>query len=578
MRPRTRLAALFLGAALLLTPAAMAQSPQAPRTPAQRQEDLDTLYTTLKQVHPDLFAHTPETAFEAKKAHIEGKLDAMTDLDFTFQLQSLAALAQDSHTTTAFTNVTGLRLFPFSVLWFEGEWRLAAVDAAYGDAIGYTITAVEGLSMDQLSQRFARLVSADNPVKLRRQMGQLLYAADILEYLGIMEPGKNLTLTLQDQAGASRTITLSPILQTEVGNYPMTSVSTLRQGRPATAFDKKKYYFSLPLDEQTYYIQYNRCQQDPNLPMADFAAQVAADLEAGSYAQVILDLRNNGGGSDGVIQPLLSALAPAVREGRLRLWGLIGEATYSSAIINAVMITELGGYLAGTPTSGSVDHFGAVRSFPLPNSGLRVNTSTKWIDLASLLETAMPYGVEPLAPHLAVTPTWEDYLSGRDTEVDYLLAHGAEYEAPDLGGRLLTKGYLLTLLYDAAVAAGRDVSAPEHQFWDALPFAYYGPAANWAAQAGIVTGDGEGSLAPAQPVTRAETAVILSRFAAYLGFSPTTQTAPFSDEALIPTWALEAAHQAGALGLMDTKTTAFRPHDTMTRLDGQALVDGLVTP
>ena len=33
-------------------------------------------------------------------------------------------------------------------------------------------------------------------------------------------------------------------------------------------------------------------------PMADFAALVAKDLEAGDYSRVLLDLRNNGGGSE----------------------------------------------------------------------------------------------------------------------------------------------------------------------------------------------------------------------------------------------------------------------------------------
>mgnify|MGYP002241565976 CR=1 FL=1 len=42
--------------------------------------------------------------------------------------------------------------------------------------------------------------------------------------------------------------------------------------------------------------------------MEDFAAQVQADLEAGGYSRVLVDLRNNGGGSDGVIWPLLSVL------------------------------------------------------------------------------------------------------------------------------------------------------------------------------------------------------------------------------------------------------------------------------
>lgn len=77
-----------------------------------------------------------------------------------------------------------------------------------------------------------------------------------------------------------------------------------------TDYQKGTYYFSLPLDSRTYYIQYNQCKEDPELPMETFTAQVMADLEQGSYSVLLLDLRNNGGGSDGVIIPLLMELAP----------------------------------------------------------------------------------------------------------------------------------------------------------------------------------------------------------------------------------------------------------------------------
>lgn len=561
----TRTAALCLSALLLLS-SAVATGPAvtAPLTAVQKQEDLDYLYNTLKASHPNLFANNPESDFLVRKAEIEASLDEVSDLDFALELQSLAALAGDSHTTTQYSRADGFHFFPFSVLWFNGTWRLAAVDAAHSDAIGQTVSAVAGLGMDEITWRFATFASADNPIKLRRQVGQLLYVADILEFLDILQPGADLTLTLQDDSGATQTITLAPLTAAELREFPSASVRDLQTAQPTTVYDRSKYYFSRPLDENTYYIQYNVCQQDPELSMADFTAQVAADLATGGYSQVLLDLRNNGGGSDGVIHPLLNALAPAVRDGSLQLWGLVGETTYSSAVINAVMVTEMGGYLAGTPTSGSVDHFGSVDSFSLPNSGLGVRYSTKWIDLSTLFETGLPYDVESLQPDILIEPTWEDYLVGKDTEVEYLLAHGAKYQSPDPGGLPLTRGRFLTQLYEVAQTAGKDVSAPESSFRDLIPFAYYAPAAYWAVDNGIVLGDGQGSLAPARPLTRAEAAVMMVRFADYLELSlPQNGTA--AEHA--PAWAAEALGRCARLGLTGD------PAGTLTRNQGFALLD-----
>ena len=68
------------------------------------------------------------------------------------------------------------------------------------------------------------------------------------------------------------------------------------------------FYWGTALDSDTYYIQYNTCQEDPELPMETFAAQTETALDAGDYSRILVDLRNNGGGSDGVIWPLLAVL------------------------------------------------------------------------------------------------------------------------------------------------------------------------------------------------------------------------------------------------------------------------------
>ena len=79
--------------------------------------------------------------------------------------------------------------------------------------------------------------------------------------------------------------------------------------------------------------------------------------------------------------------------------------------------------LVGEPASGSVDHFGSVGSFALPNSGVQVGVSTKYIDLGTLLDADAGRGVESLEPDVTVPQTMADTLAGRDTAVEWLLAH-----------------------------------------------------------------------------------------------------------------------------------------------------------
>ena len=145
-----------------------------------------------------------------------------------------------------------------------------------------------------------------------------------------------------------------------------------------------------------------------------------AKLESGDYTKFIIDLRNNGGGSDGVLYPITYLAQQFVADGHAA-YVLAGEGTFSSALINTVQLKDVGATFVGTPTGGSVDHFGAVTAFELPNSGIRGQYSNKLIDLGSYYQTVWNYGIESFRPDIEVGQTFADYMDGVDTAVQYIL-------------------------------------------------------------------------------------------------------------------------------------------------------------
>ena len=70
--------------------------------------------------------------------------------------------------------------------------------------------------------------------------------------------------------------------------------------------------------------------------------------------------------------------------------------------------------MIGTPTMGKPNHYGEVRTFNLPNSGLRVSYSTKYF---TLLEDSDP---DSLYPEITVETRFEDFLNGRDTILEMI--------------------------------------------------------------------------------------------------------------------------------------------------------------
>ena len=84
--------------------------------------------------------------------------------------------------------------------------------------------------------------------------------------------------------------------------------------------------------------------------------------------------------------------------------------------------------------------------------------------------------------------------------------------------RVITREQLAAILYRYAKSAGADVSVGEDtnilSYQDAEIIAAYAvPAMQWAAGSGVLSGTSASTLSPKGTATRAQTAVILVRFA-----------------------------------------------------------------
>ena len=248
--------------------------------------------------------------------------------------------------------------------------------------------------------------------------------------------------------------------------------------------------------------------------------------------------------------------------------GLIGEATFSSAIINAVELQEMGIPLVGEPASGSVDHFGSVSGFSLPNSGIQIGVSSKYIDLGTLLDADAGRGVESLEPDIAVPQTMADTLAGRDTAVEWLLAHPETLEQREYPDAPLTRGRFVGLLY---AAAGSPAAAAEAGFQDLLSIEWFLPAVNWAAETGVTGGTAEGAFAAARYLTWQEAAVFLVRTVEALGLEPeAVRTAPLPDALAEGAWDQTALELAWEWGLLPEDAGSAAE---IARVQGGAMAD-----
>ena len=112
-------------------------------------------------------------------------------------------------------------------------------------------------------------------------------------------------------------------------------------------------------------------------------------------------------------------------------------------------------------------------------------------------------------------------------------------------------------------------------FEDVPADAWYHDAVTWAALNGIVKGVSNTRFAPYEEISREQLAVMLYRYAGYIGYSTsrTDDLSRFTDVQDISDYAVDAVKWAVAVGLINGRTsTTLVPKGTATRAEMAAIL------
>lgn len=384
----------------------------------QMQADLSALRSGLEFGHKNLFAHVTQAEWDAERQRILDEIPELTPAQFYYELRHLVAMVGDAHTSIDFAQdkYHYLTALPFAVAHFADGWRLLMLEECNQAYLGFELTAIDGVPIEAVFERSKAIISCENDVWARQQFSNAINFLEALQYLDVTAmAADSVTLTVRRDADSPEEALVIPGMD-EQAIMSANIVSFVPDAVPQTAAGG--IYRALAVDEDCLFIQYNSCQEAPDMSMQAFADAVRAAMEGMNCRRLIFDLRYNTGGDSSVLKPLIEALAEYREENQLDGYVLIGADTFSSAILNAVELQEaLDAVLVGEPTGGSVNGYGEILSFSLNNMPLDVYYSTKYFEMVP----GYPAG-ESLMPDMAVESTFEDYRSGRDAAVEAVLA------------------------------------------------------------------------------------------------------------------------------------------------------------
>jgi C-terminal processing protease CtpA/Prc len=282
----------------------------------------------------------------------------------------------------------------------------------YASALGTHMVRIGSMAPDQLLAAAAPFIGHENEHWLKVRSTGMMKMLSLLQHVGAADSGDSVQFTLSKPGGDPFTLGISK------GEIRVKQVSMFDELHIPVALYRKHldsfYWYEYLADDQALYVQYNRCENDPKLKFGDFARDLFAFADSHPVKRVVVDLRLNGGGDSRVIGPLKSGLK--AREAlRSNVYVLIGPGTFSSAQMAGIEFrNDLHATLVGEATGEKLNGYGEVKELKLPNSGLRMQYTTKFFRLAK-------DDADALEPDLRVSRSLEDALAGRDPVLEAAL-------------------------------------------------------------------------------------------------------------------------------------------------------------
>ena len=404
-----------------------AQSPQPPLGEAVWREDLN--YFAAKFSEPgmairagiatrgqkDFATLYPPASFQTPLDRLRESLGTLSDQEIALDLMRIVASANVAHTTVYLPLKFGFfRRLPLTLFWFPDGLGVIGAGQEYSDAIGARVLRIGTMTPQEALAAVAPYVSHETDTWLRLQAPGYLITLAMLEHLGLLGPDGRVTFTLEKPDGGPFTLAIPPgdprVPQTTVTDY-------LHVPTPLYLSHPKSYYWSQYLgDSKTFYIQYNRCANDPKLPFKEFVRSALAEARSHIVRRVVVDLRLNGGGDSRVLSPLTKALASR-RNTLGPVYVLTGDGTFSSGLMAALELKrDLRATLAGSAPGEKLNTYGEVATMTLPNSKLLIGYSTKYFRFT---KDGDP---DELRPDIPAQQTFEDTLQGRDRALEAVIA------------------------------------------------------------------------------------------------------------------------------------------------------------
>lgn len=374
----------------------------------QWQSDLMLYHQSLEKYHIDLYHQIDRTKFLEELNTIRGSIDQLSDWDIALRLMRLTRKIGDGHTAVSIANWE-TNLYPIKVKKIGKHWRVTKVPNAQSSILGATLESIDGRSISDIEAKIASVAQyVENPYSEIIRTASYIPIGELLFELKITRSPREAEFSFLTDDGKSTRLTLNTLSATQSTQlkYKRLDVSSNSVVRPKdTDFDY--LWYTTVKDKKATYIRFDSYPKFEEMLL--FVEGLLLFMDQNQSEQIIIDLRNNGGGDLYVGLVLANALNLIDNvDWTQGVYVLTSPVTFSAATSNAALFRQLlNAKIVGMPTGSNPTGYQDMGYFVLPSSNLRITYSKR---MFRMQETST-VGV---VPDIQIEQDWAYYAKGED--------------------------------------------------------------------------------------------------------------------------------------------------------------------
>lgn len=369
--------------------------------------DIAYLEKALPKVHKNLYFHLSEQEFTRQLEELKNKVPDYTDEQIEIALNLILAGIGDTHTGS---NIGSANQYPLELYWFAEGIYITGTNKEYRELLNARIITLNGKKAEAAANTLKPLLAGANESWFKTQITNYLTIPGILKYFGLSKSDE-IELGVELKNGQVKQVKLKPVNYKEyVAIAQSDKVIPKYQSRP-----EENYWYEYLENGKIIYLNYGSCRQMRDKPFEIFKKEFWEFVKSHEADKLVLDIRKNRGGISTILDPFIKELKNSSFNQQGKLYVVIGKDTFSSAVLNAISLkknTEAS--FVGEATGGEPNHYGEVKQFKLPNSGITIRYSTKYFHWIN-------EDINTLEPDKVIEETFAAYREGTDPVLEWIL-------------------------------------------------------------------------------------------------------------------------------------------------------------